>query len=277
MTRLFAKLAADELALGVWLKGGPHLIASLAKAGFDYVRPDMMFSAMDWKELDHILRASEAAGVTCCLRIPANPWANSANEMQVTVDAARAFSLGVPIVQVSVSSAAQVKALVGVAADWHRSGAGEYPSSSGEFEAQHQRVLERSLILPAIESGSALRELDEIMRTEGLRAVMISCTDFSKCIGFPFEYDHPEVWKAIDRIVTMARARNIIVAANTGYAYNTPEKIVGRVQALYDHGIRMVLIQGIEFLLERFCHSLLEDVAGPMREHQEKFRTVPAQ
>ena len=62
------------MALGVWLKGGPSWVPTLAHAGFDFVRPDMMFSAMDWRELDHIHRAAQGVGLTTWVRVPSNPW-----------------------------------------------------------------------------------------------------------------------------------------------------------------------------------------------------------
>ena len=265
MSRLFQRIADDELSLGVWIKGGPHLVQSLVKAGFDFVRPDMMFSSIDWKELDHILRTCQATGLTCWTRIPSNPWLAGPEQLQVTVDAQRAFSLGVPVVQVSVSSAAQVRALVEVAKDWHRSGQGEYPNSDDSFKSQGKRVVEQTLLMPAIESRTAIDEIDEILDIEGLRGVMISCTDFSKELGYPFQYDHPEVWKAIDHITNKARARNLVVAANTGYDFHTPERILGRVQSLSDHGVRAVMIQGAEFLLETYSRRLITDIRAEVK------------
>ena len=29
---------------------------------------------------------------------------------------------------------------------------------------------------------------------------MLAMTDLSKAIGLPFEYDHPELWRAVDRM-----------------------------------------------------------------------------
>ena len=43
MSRLFERLGAGEMALGVWIKGGPSWVPTIARAGFDFVRPDMMF------------------------------------------------------------------------------------------------------------------------------------------------------------------------------------------------------------------------------------------
>ena len=61
MSRVFERLGAGQMALGVWMKGGPSWVSTIARAGFDFVRPDMMFSALDWRELDHIHRAAQAA------------------------------------------------------------------------------------------------------------------------------------------------------------------------------------------------------------------------
>lgn len=260
MNRLFEKLSRDELALGVWIKGGPHLVSTIARAGFDFVRPDMMFSALDWKELDHIHRTAESVGIATWLRIPSNPWLAGPGQLQITVDAARAFSLGVPVVQVSIASAEQVRALVEVAKDWHRSGAGEYPNSNDTFVSQGQRVVDQTMVVPAIESRTAIEQLDEIVEIDGLRAIQIACTDFSKELGYPFQYEHPEVWKAIDRLAQKAAERGIIVVANTGYDYTTEEEISARVNRLYDHGVKVVLMQGAEFLLETFSKSLLKKI-----------------
>ncbi len=74
ITRLFKRIKSNSLALGVYIKGGPHIVPSLAKAGFDFVRPDMMFSAIDWNQMDHIVRAALLADITPWVRVAANPW-----------------------------------------------------------------------------------------------------------------------------------------------------------------------------------------------------------
>ncbi len=99
-------------------------LKALKDAGFDFVRPDMMFSSIDWKELDHIIRASALADLTTMVRVPNNPWFGGTDNVQCVVDAARAFSIGADAVQVSVASTKQVEALLHIAKDWHRSGPG---------------------------------------------------------------------------------------------------------------------------------------------------------
>jgi 2-keto-3-deoxy-L-rhamnonate aldolase RhmA len=260
--RLLQKLQSGELALGVFMKGGPHIVATLAKAGFDFVRPDMMFSAIDWKELEHIIRASEAAGITTMVRLAANPWLAGESNMQITVDAARAFSLGAKAVQVSVSSAKQAEALLAVTQDWHRSGTGQYPSTQAEMDAHRKRIAEEALFVPSIESASAIRDVDAILELGGLRAIFIASTDFAEQLGHRFDYEHPKVWAAVDRIVGKARSRGVTVFANTGYVYKSRETIVKRVKQMHDHGIQVVMIQGIEFLMENYSRELIGDIGS---------------
>jgi len=260
MSNFFQKLDSGQMALGVWLKSGPSWVSTIARAGFDFVRPDMMFSSIDWRELDHINKAALACGIATWVRVPANPWLSGTNQLQITVDVARAFSLGIPIVGASIASVEQARACQEVAKDWHRSGAGEYPSSTETFEAMNKKSANAAVFVPHIEAETAIREIDEILSIDGLRIVMLAMTDFSQALGFPFQYDHPEVWKALDGIVFKAHARGIIVAANMGYAYRTPDQINGRVKKLYEHGVRICLMQGADSMFENLAGKVVSDI-----------------
>ena len=79
MTRLFQKLEAGEMALGVWLKSGPTWVSTIAQAGFDFVRI-VMLAMTDlskalghafqydheevWKTLDSIVGKAKARGMS---------------------------------------------------------------------------------------------------------------------------------------------------------------------------------------------------------------------
>ena len=260
MSRLFQRLGSGEMALGVWIKGGPSWVSTIARAGFDFVRPDMMFSAMDWRELDHIHRAAQAAGLTTWVRVPANPWLGGTEQLQVTVDVARAFSLGIEIVGASIASAHQVRACLEVARDWHRSGTGEYPNSSATFAAMNKKDADVAVFVPHIEAGTAIREIDEILAIDGIRIVMLAMTDLSKALGHPFQYEHPEVWRAVDSIVEKARARGIAIAANMGYDFTTHDRMSQRVQRMHAHGVQICLMQGADNMLENFAKPLVNEI-----------------
>ncbi len=260
MSGVFERLGAGQMALGVWIKGGPSWVPTIARAGFDFVRPDMMFSAIDWRELDHIHRAAQAAGITTWVRVPANPWLGGTEQLQVTVDVQRAFSLGIEIVGASVASARQARACLEIAKDWHRSGTGEYPNSNETFTAMHKKNADVAVFAPHIEAGTAFNEIDEILAMDGMRILMLAMTDLSQALGYPFQYEHPEVWRHVDSIVEKAQKRGIVVAANMGYDYTTHERMTARVRRMHEHGIRICLMQGADNMLENFAKPMLSDI-----------------
>src|SRR5215813_224584 len=260
MSRVFERLASRQMALGVWIKGGPTWVSTIARAGFDFVRPDMMFSSLDWGELHNIHRAAQAVGLTTWVRVPANPWLSGTEQLQVTVEVQRAFSIGIEIVGASIASARQARACLEVARDWHRSGTGEYPSSSETFAAMNRKGADVAVFVPHIEAGTAVHEIDEILALDGMRILMLAMTDLSKALGHPFEYEHAEVWRHVDSIVAKARTRGIAIAANMGYDYTTRERMAARVKRMHEHGVQICLMQGADTMLENFAKPLLTDI-----------------
>src|SRR5688500_13614310 len=163
MTRLFQRLDAGEMALGVWLKSGPTWVSTIAQAGFDFVRPDMMFSAMDWTQLDHIHRTAMAAGITTWVRVPANPWLGGTGQLQVTVDVQRGSSAGIQMGGASIAAGGRVRAGVEGAKAGHRSGTGEYPSSDASFAAMHKKDANMAIFAPHVECEPAVPEINAIL------------------------------------------------------------------------------------------------------------------
>ena len=118
--------------------------------------------------------------------------------------------------------------------------------------------------MPSIESKTAIAQIKDIACLEGLRVIFIACTDFAEQLGHPFDYEHPEVWAAFDKIAQLARDHNLTLIANTGYVYKTMEGNAKRVKDLYDHGAQVVMIQGVEFLLEVLCTELMGRIRDKM-------------
>jgi 2-keto-3-deoxy-L-rhamnonate aldolase RhmA len=126
----------------------------------------------------------------------------------------------------------------------------------------HQKKADAAVFVPHIEAGTAINEVDEILAIDGIRIVMLAMTDLSKALGHPFQYEHADVWRAVDGIVEKASKRGIVVAANMGYDYTTHQRMAGRVQRMHEHGIRICLMQGADNMLENFAKPLLSDIRG---------------
>lgn len=263
MSRLFDRIEKGELALGTAVLGGPHLMPVVAEAGFDWVRPDMMVTSIDWGELERIVRAAQAVGLTTVVRIPCNPWVLGEEDLAWVVDAYRAYNIGVDMVQLQVASVKQTQVLLDLAKNTHHFGMGEFPTSLDGKAEQARQVGRYVHALPGIESLTAVRDLDKILSLDSLRFIHLSISDLARVLGHTrFDSEHPDVWAVIDKIARVAKERKLVVSANTGFAYDTYEKNVARVKRLYDRGVRMVMLQAQEFLL----YITMRDLARGIRQ-----------
>ncbi|MGZ8263612.1 MAG: hypothetical protein ACXW2I_05450 [Burkholderiales bacterium] len=102
--------------------------------------------------------------------------------------------------------------------------------------------------------------MDELLEIPGLRAFGIALTDTAIALGHPMDYDHPDVWRFIDRVAAKARGRGIHLTAGTGYADKTWDGIAARVRRLHDHGIDMIFVQTPEYLFQLATTQLLAKV-----------------
>src|SRR3954452_2838185 len=65
------KLERDEVAVGlIMLSGDPHVVGIAAEAGYDYVMPDLEHTGLNLRELEALVRAADAAGITPVARVP---------------------------------------------------------------------------------------------------------------------------------------------------------------------------------------------------------------
>src|SRR6202162_3118598 len=67
-------MKADRTSLGVWAND-PETVELCAFLGFDWIMIDMMFTGMDFRDVQNMIRTCEAAGITPVVRMHTNPWA----------------------------------------------------------------------------------------------------------------------------------------------------------------------------------------------------------
>ena len=68
------------------------------------------------------------------------------------------------------------------------------------------------MVVLMIESVEAMENLDEILKVPGVGAIMIGEGDLSQNLGFPRQYEHPEMVKAKAEILAKAKAAGVRVA-----------------------------------------------------------------
>jgi 4-hydroxy-2-oxoheptanedioate aldolase len=184
----------------------PKSIESLEGLGLDCVMIDTEHIPLGWHELGWMCRAYRGIGVVPIVRIP------SADSF----DACRVLDMGAGgVVAAYVETAEEVKALRGATKLRPLKGrklAGYLETGTHPEGDLGNYVRERNagnILLVNIESVAAIEALDEILAVPDLDGVLIGPHDLSCSLGVPEQYDHPLFEKAVEEIITKARAKNI--------------------------------------------------------------------
>jgi len=263
--RILDKVKRGEPAIGVLsMSYSVEFTEILAHAGFDFLYADQMFTTIGWKELGDMVRAAQGSELAVMARIENDPW-HGTDDPGVASRVARALAIGADGVKVNVYSKNEARWAVDAGSGWHaRPHVARFVSEGGstteQFKAFEAQKAAGTLIIPSVESRLAIDQVDEILAIPGLRAVGIAMTDTAIALGHPMDYDHPDVWRFVDRVAQKASARGIHLTAGTGFADRTWDGIAARVRRLHDHGIGMVFLQTPEYLFQLALRELLARV-----------------
>ena len=77
-----------------------------------------------------------------------------------------------------------------------------------------QRYNQNNVLLVNIESVPGIEALDQILAVPDLDGILLGPHDLSCSLGVPEQYDHPLFEKAVLKMITMARAKNIGAGAH---------------------------------------------------------------
>ncbi len=195
--KMKARIQAGQPALGVSVMfPSPQIIEIIGALGFDWVLIDCEHGTIDVESVERLVMAAEVSGITPIVRPPSRDAA----------DILRVLDRGAMGVQVPhVNTAEDARAVV-AAVKYHPLGtrglaASTRPANYGigltaaEYVAQVNR---ETLVCVQLEEAEALRNINEILKVEGIDVFFIGPADLSQSLGYPGRPDAPEVRAAID-------------------------------------------------------------------------------
>ncbi|MDR7448841.1 MAG: aldolase/citrate lyase family protein [Armatimonadota bacterium] len=238
----------------------PDMIDLCAHLGFDWVFIDQILSPFDFNQVHALITAAEAAGVTPVVRVQSCPWLGY--DHRVSVDVFRLLSIGANFVLVSNSGKREIEECLSMAGDWHRKALWIHPFDSfEEWDPRTTEMEQNTFIIPHLESVTAYEEFDETLRLPGLKAFFFAMTDSSKVLsgGRKPDWYLPKLWDYVKRAVAYGAEHHIMIGANTSYAYDMDE-LVRRIKKLHDTGVRMIMVQSINFLAQVAVGGFLREV-----------------
>jgi 2-dehydro-3-deoxyglucarate aldolase len=196
MTHAFrARLLQGDLLIGTMITlTSPEVVEIMAEVGFDWLFLDAEHSVFEAREMQAALQAAGAA-MPCVVRLP----------VAAEVPIKKALDVGAAgIIAPQVNSAAQAEQIVRLAkyAPTGVRGVGigrahRYGLKLREYIADANQ---RTAVIVQAEHIDAVRNIESIVRVQGVDAVLIGPYDLSASLGRLGQVNHPDVVQAIDRV-----------------------------------------------------------------------------
>ena len=190
------KIALGQPALGCSVMfPSPQVVEMLGHAGFDWVLIDCEHGSIGLADVELMAMACDAVGITPIAR----PRTNSTADIQSVMDRG-VMGVQVPHVN-SADDARRAVAAVKFGPGAARGlAAGTRPDRWGlgtrmpDFTAAANA---QSLVCVQLEHEEAIRNVDEILRVDGIDVFFIGPSDLSQSMGFPGDPKAPPVAEAI--------------------------------------------------------------------------------
>jgi 4-hydroxy-2-oxoheptanedioate aldolase len=215
--KLKLKLQKGEAAFGPFCKfQDPAAIEIAALAGFDFVIIDLEHGPLDVFQAQNLIRAAESRGITPIIRVSENSESNIL----------RCLDIGAHAVQVpQISNRQDAEQVVKNTRYFPQGERGvcRYVRAAGYssvekttyFKAANNQVL----TIIHIEGLEGIKNLDEILKVEGIDVIFLGPYDLSQSCGVPGQIHHEKVQNSMMEAVSKAKKLGKIV----GTFVETPE------------------------------------------------------
>jgi 2-dehydro-3-deoxyglucarate aldolase len=239
----------SKVSIGTWITlGHPSIAEIMADAGFDWICVDMEHSVIDYAEAQLLISAIQSKGKPAYVRV----GENNPRIIKRVLDAG-ADGIIVPMVCSADDALKAIKATkyppsgsrgVGLAR------AQGYGFSFNKYKSKADKIK----LIAIIEHVDAIRNLEEIIRVDGIDGTFIGPYDLSGSLGKPGHYDDPAVKEAIARYESIAKEHSKLM----GFHVVPPDHKM--VQEKIDKGYNFIAFSFDAMLLGEKCRSELDRI-----------------
>ncbi|HVU87561.1 MAG TPA: aldolase/citrate lyase family protein [Pirellulales bacterium] len=110
-----------------------------------------------------------------------------------------------------------------------------------------------SFILIQLEDQRAIEHAEEILATPGVDALLLGPADFSILGGFPLEFDHPQISKALEKIAAAARNTGKHWARTVGTPEQAGQALEMGARLLFHNADIVTIKRGLENIQAQFA------------------------
>lgn len=197
------RLRAGEVMIGTLISlPSPEVCELLGQVGYDWLFIDAEHGAFNPQQAQGMLQA--AAPTPCVIRVPIGEaiWIKKALDIGAA---------GVIVPQVHNSRQAKeiIKQCKYSPVGDRGIGIGRAHKYGIEFERYLENANKETAVILQAESAEAVKNIDDIVNIKGIDAILIGPYDLSASLGLPGQIDHPNVQKAINKIITSCKTANV--------------------------------------------------------------------
>jgi len=255
---ILAALAERRVPLGLQVSiPHPSVIEILASTGFDFYMLCMEHARVDVGQMEHCIRAADAAGITTIVRV-------AENNRTLIRQAVEAGAQGIVIPQIQSREDAK-KAVDAVR--YPPEGkcgmcpairAANYSKASWDEYLEHSRT--QTMVIPLIEGREGVEHADEILAElkPEVDAVGVGRGDLAQDITKPGEkvdFFHPFLAEAHRNVLTLAARRGIPLMDMAWPNYNVED-----AKRLLSIGVKIMLYNVDQFLFYDLCQEIVHQL-----------------
>jgi 4-hydroxy-2-oxoheptanedioate aldolase len=197
----------------------------------------------------HLVRAADAAGIAPFVRVP-------------SVDPGlimKMLNLGAQGIIIPHATRVDCEAAVSAARYAPEGGRGSCPAirasrySQPDWAGYTRAANHEVTIIPLLEDKEAIDDIEGILAVDGVDIVFLGPFDYSVALGISgATFDHPIMAAALDRVVTMATARDKYVMTSVGARIDTHY-----ARMIFDHGVRLISYSADALVFLEACRAIV--------------------
>ncbi len=204
MSSVKEKLKKNELTIGSWLTIGSPVVAEvMANTNLEWLVIDLEHTSIDLSVTHQMIVAIQSRGKKVFVRVSKNEEVIIKRVLDMGADG---------IIVPMICSTVDAKMAIDFA---------KYPPIGkrgvGLFRAQkygygfseYKANIDDIVVIAQIEHIDAVKEIEQIITTDGIDGIIIGPYDLSGSMGYPGEYNRDDVQEAITTIVNACKKHNV--------------------------------------------------------------------
>ena len=196
-----------KVIIGSWVTlNNPSIAEIMADAGFDWLCIDMEHSVTDYAEAQQLIMAIQGKGIKAFVRV----GENNARIIKRVLDAG-ADGIIVPSVSSKEEAIKAVNAVKYPPMGTRGVGLARAQSYGFDFENYRDNKTKDIKLIVQIEHINAVKELESIIKVDGIDGTFIGPYDLSGSMGKPGQYADEDVKKVLKEYETIAKRYNKLI------------------------------------------------------------------